>query len=785
VGLDADQRAATEPALARPLVAPPDAGRGGVRAHSNRVRIALASCLALAAAALAVTLTHAPPRVARSDGPEPKALLNVAHADFAACQPDEVLPAGTTAIRLPVVAFIGANVKVAVYQGARAITGGERGPDWTGSSVTVPVEPLAGTSSGVVVCFAVAPNSERVLIVGNPAPTAQTAVELVGDRPTLPRSTGEVVARLSGRLPLTYLTPGSGSWWSRLLTVARHVGLGRAFDGTWIAVLIAAVMLAVAVLATRLALRELPADGAPAGASAPANTPAAPGCGANAPANGPEPDGPQARAGRVGQGRPWRRVPSAAWMCAGIALLNACAWSLITPPFQGKDEVDHFAYVSQLAETGTLPANGHPEGKYSPEQTAVLEGIHYYQVRFEAATPAIGSVAQQRALLGDVDAHRSTRGIGEAGIATTEPPLYYALQTIPYALASGNMLNQLQLMRLVSALLGALTALLCFCFLREALPRVPWAASVGAGCIALEPLLGFMAGSVNPDTLLFTIAMAIFLCFARAFRRGLTRRTAVALGVLTVAGFATKLNFAGFAPGVFVGMVVLGVRAHRARERRGVVSAAIAVAIGLLPVALYIARNAIAGRPALGVFKAGVAAHDATPLFHQLSYMWELFLPRLPGMPHYLAGLATFKDIWFDRTVGLYGWMDTLFPEWVDNVALVFAGAIALLCCRELFACRGALRARWSECAVYGAIALGVIALVSDASYHSDILQHEYAFAEPRYLLPLLALPAAAIVLAVRGAGRRWAPVLGAALVVLFLSYDVFSQLQVIARYYG
>jgi hypothetical protein len=39
--------------------------------------------------------------------------------------------------------------------------------------------------------------------------------------------------------------------------------------------------------------------------------------------------------------------------------------------------------------------------------------------------------------------------------------------------------------------------------------------------------------------------------------------------------------------------------------------------------------------------------------------------------------------------------------------------------------------------------------------------------------------------LAVRGAGRRWSPIAGVLLIVLFLSHDIFSQLQVIARYYG
>jgi hypothetical protein len=49
-------------------------------------------------------------------------------------------------------------------------------------------------------------------------------------------------------------------------------------------------------------------------------------------------------------------------------------------------------------------------------------------------------------------------------------------------------------------------------------------------------------------------------------------------------------------------------------------------------------------------------------------------------------------------------------------------------------------------------------------------------------MLPPLA---AMLALAARGAGRRWGPTAGTLIVVLFLAHDVFSQLQVIARYYG
>jgi 4-amino-4-deoxy-L-arabinose transferase-like glycosyltransferase len=477
-------------------------------------------------------------------------------------------------------------------------------------------------------------------------------------------------------------------------------------------------------------------------------------------------------------------VPAAAWMCALIVFLNASAWSIITPSFQGKDEIDHFAYVAQLAEEETLSVSGHREATYSPQETLAMSGLHYYQVRFSPYTPAISSMAEQRTLMEDVNAGASFEAPGEAGRATSEPPLYYALQVIPYTLGGGNVLTKLELMRLFGALLGAVTALLTFFFLRELLPRVPWAATVGALCVALQPLFAFISGTVNPDTMLFTVAAAVFLCLARAFRRGFTPRLAIVLGLLIAVGFLTKINFVGFALGVFVGLVVLAMRGARSRGRKALLPPAIAAGIGIAPVLLYVLRNALTSHPTLGSAVTGNQL-DPGKLFQELSYTWQMYLPRLPGMTHYFNGMTPLREVWFDRSVGLYGWMDTTFPSWVDNVALVLAGAVALLCGRELFARRHALRARLPELGVYAAITVGVLVMIGISSYQADVVERELALGEPRYLLPMLPLLGAVIVLAVRGAGRRWAPVAGAAMVVLFLGHDIFSQLQVIARYYG
>ncbi len=722
---------------------------GGDRRAKRLVAVTFLLGIVLLLAAVAFTLTRAPARVVSvgtsTVAPGPKIT-----GDAELCQAGETLPAGVSAIRLSLVAFYGARIHVSARSGSLLLSEGRRGPDWTGRSVTVPVKPLARTASNVTLCVAIGPNSEPVSIGGTLTPPSQSAVSASG------RPIGE-------RIGVEYLASSDRTWWSRVLSVARHMGIGHALSGTWVVLLIAALVLASGLLAMWCALREISSKRARPGVASRSH-------------------------GRLTRGVSERMLalaPAAAWVCASIALLNAAAWSLIVPPFQGKDEAYHYAYVQQLAENGRLPESRHEFGRQSPEVALVLRGLHYDAVVFSPRTPAISSRAQQAALTRDVHAGASLRGTGEAGVATSEPPLYYAIQTVPYELARGNVLDQLQLMRLLGALFGAATALLIFLFLREALPRVPWAASAGAICVSLQPLLGSISGSVNPDAMLFTVSAAIFLCLARAFRRGLTQRGAIALGALIAAGFLTKLSFIGLALGVFVALGILAVRAARAKTPGAVRSVAIAAGIGVTPVALYVLRNAFAGHPLLGLVSGDTGLLSPASMFREVSYAWQMYLPRIPGMTHYFAGLATYRDIWFDRSVGLYGWMDTMFPIWVDELALLGAGAVALLCVREQFLRRDRLHKRAAELAAYAAMVLGVAAMVGGSSYLSDVVSHKYAFGEPRYLFPLFPLAAALIVLAVRGAGRRWMPVVGAAMIVLFFGHDIFSQLQTIARYYG
>jgi len=478
-----------------------------------------------------------------------------------------------------------------------------------------------------------------------------------------------------------------------------------------------------------------------------------------------------------------RRVPKAAWVCAAVAILNAVCWSILIPPLQGPDEQAHYAYVQQLAENGSLP-NGSPEENFSPEELTAMRDLEFGETILNPATPAMPSRAKREQILHDLSLPQSRKGDGSVGVAASEPPLYYALQTIPYELGSGsNLLTQMELMRLLSALMTGVTVLFVFMFLREALPAAPWAWTVGGLCAALSPLLGFVGGSIDPDGLLFVVCAALFYCFARAFRRGLTPRLAATLGAVIATGLLTKVNFVGLIPGIAVGLILLAVREARVSRREAYRSLALAGGIGGAPAILYALRNLATHKPLLGIVSGSIQQLGPHSVSAELIYLWQFYLPRLPGMTNDFPGIFPPLQIWFKGIIGRYNWLETVFPGWVYTLALIPATLIAGLCARELYVRREALRSRIDEFAVYLVICLGLMALLAGASF-VGFPTLAAGDSEPRYFLPLLALGCALLALAARGAGRRWGPIAGTAIVVLILTHDILSQLLEVSRYY-
>jgi hypothetical protein len=209
-----------------------------------RVAIALASGLLAIAIVAAVTLSHTPLVLARENLPLTHKALVTARQPASACQTREVLPAGTSAIRLGLTTDFGPRVGVQAFSGSRLLTRGSYPQGWDGASVTVPVTPVSRTYGSVEVCFQISELNGPVEMLG-----------LTTHRRALKAHAGGQV--LPGRMHLEYLRPGDQSWWSMATAVAWRLGLGRAAPGTWNALLVMALAATLIVLASWLVLREL------------------------------------------------------------------------------------------------------------------------------------------------------------------------------------------------------------------------------------------------------------------------------------------------------------------------------------------------------------------------------------------------------------------------------------------------------------------------------------------------------------------------------------------------
>jgi hypothetical protein len=208
-----------------------------------QIKAALGIGLSLIALAAAAVLSRAPLSVLRANYAITHTELVRTTEPAYACQTHEVLPSGTSAIRLGLTTVLGPRVVVSVLVDGRPVTEGSHSPGWEGASVTVPVRPLNRRLAGAEVCVHLSLLNGPVAMLGWHTPLAVAAV---GGGKHLP-----------GRMHIEYLHTGRQSWWSMATSVAHRLGLGRAASGTWNALLVMALATALVALSSWLLVREL------------------------------------------------------------------------------------------------------------------------------------------------------------------------------------------------------------------------------------------------------------------------------------------------------------------------------------------------------------------------------------------------------------------------------------------------------------------------------------------------------------------------------------------------
>lgn len=700
---------------------------------------------------LTAALSHRSVHRSGTNGVWPMNAVAVLTPGQIACQGGELLPAGAASIRIIVQAMqgLGPRLAITLRQEARVL---DRGTAFVaarnGASVQMALTPPRRDIGDVTVCLAIVGRGQVAL--------GGRTVGYDGDHLLING------ARSSAALSIGYMEGTARSWWQQASTIAGRMALGRGdWGGRWLAWLAGALILSALALAVYALVRGVVG---PAGVEAVGERLAAPGT-----------------RGRL------RSVPAVAWAIAGVAVCNAAAWSVLTPAFQVPDEQTHVAYAQQIAEAGRPPIAKRGDEHLGPELVAAMDRTRFGTPEVRSYGAAVWSPLQQRLLDTDLHAGLPRRSDNDTvGPAAPEPPTYYALEALPYRLASGaTLLDRIALMRLLSALMAGATALFVFLFVRECLPGRPWAWTVGALGAALSPVLGFVSGGVNPDALLFAICAALFHALAVAFRRGLTTRRAAWIGAILAAGLVGKINFYGLVPGALLAVVVAARASAGGLNMRAARLAGVSIGIAVAPFLLLTALDALAWDRAFVLARTPAELpEDHGNLGGQLSYLWQVFLPRLPGQSAAFPEFYPGYHLWLKGFVGKFGWTVVGFSGWVYRLSAVLLGVVVALALRTAMRERRTLRGRRWELLGYAAMTGGLLLLIGLVALRGFAPGIAGAI-QGRYLLPLLALFAALLALAARGVGERWGRTVGVALVLVCVAWSLFGQLLTIAWFYG
>jgi hypothetical protein len=206
-----------------------------------------------------------------------------------------------------------------------------------------------------------------------------------------------------------------------------------------------------------------------------------------------------------------------------LSLIRGILYNAVTPPWQAPDEPDHFQYAAFLVRYHRFPTR---QDTVTEEwlQTQVYASMQEYDFWARRAhTPAPPALEKE---------YRAAVG---------HPPLYYLLGALLLAPFSRcDLVTQLHVLRLGSALLGTLTVLVAYLTARALFPEdASWQLAVPAFIVFL-PMHTFITSSVNNDSLAELLASLVVYSLLRILKEGLSWRRVVSVSCLLVSGLLTK-----------------------------------------------------------------------------------------------------------------------------------------------------------------------------------------------------------------------------------------------------
>jgi 4-amino-4-deoxy-L-arabinose transferase-like glycosyltransferase len=323
-------------------------------------------------------------------------------------------------------------------------------------------------------------------------------------------------------------------------------------------------------------------------------------------------------------------------------------------------------------------------------------------------------------------------------------------------------------------------------------------------------MLTFMSSAINPDSMLVALWTLSTWLGVSILRRGVSAPRAAGLCLCVGLALVTKATALALLPPALFALGVGLWRARRSVSVRQLKWGAAAALAFALPVLAWVLVAHGAGHPAYGQAAqvtqtgepaaggvASIKPQQTASVSFLASYLWQFYLPKLPFMAdqrfvfpvisHYPA-----YEVWLASGWASFGWVNIWFPAWVYRIFLAVvlaitagAGVSFLRGARTFRAISKPARRAVLVVAAFLALTVGtLLAGLHWTDFHM-LVDGKPPFIQGRYLLPVGALLAAVVALAVRAVPGRFRTLSAGAVLGGLVALQIACLGLVAARFYA
>ncbi len=482
-----------------------------------------------------------------------------------------------------------------------------------------------------------------------------------------------------------------------------------------------------------------------------------------------------------------RSVPRPLALLLIVGALQALAWDVALPAFQGPDEANHFAYIQYLAETGHLPSATSGGTAHSNEAQAALNTLNLGALTGNiSGRPAwtAADLSLWQHVLRSLPSGSRANGNGPNPIAKN-PPLYYAAMSIPYrAFLWLGLLKRMFLMRLFNALCFLATIAFTWLIAGEIF-TLRWKQTLAAAVVALQPQLAFMSAVINADNLLIALVTAFMLAAVRLVKRGPSPGRVLGVSGLAAAAILTHGRGLVTLPVLAVALVVTWV-IHRPAPREALRRGALAAGTVGAALLAYLLFGRAGGSSSLYGGQVSQLNGSTFNLRQFLSSVYQFYFPKLSSLQPRVGPEYGYRQVFIDTFYGTFASLEVTFRSRVYD-ALQVSSALGLLGMYTAAILRW--RTLWRSIGlvlVLGALLVTNVAFLHYVSYQALIGN---GGSDPlivgRYLLPMVCLFALAIAFTIGSLPRRAGPVVAAVVIAAGILLSLTGIGITLGRFYA